>query len=483
MTTEVAAQSSFIMRPHPGPQVQFHLQTDRQVYECMFGGTKGPGKTQSLLQEGLRQINHPGYRAIIFRRTYPRLGEIIDRSFKYFKHLGAKYSDKDISLKIPSWTFPSGAKYAFGHCQNEPDKYNYQGKEFHYLGFDQVEEFTESMYLFLMAQNRTSDKQIKCYIRCTANPGGVGHAWVKKRWIEVCPPNQIKYFKRVEDEDIEVAKTDPLAISRSFVPASVYDNPSIIQNDPTYVKRLEQLPEADKQALLYGNWDVFKGQFFKMWRKAHHVIEREVNPEWGKFLSLDYGYGAPASVGWWQIDYDGNIHRYREFYSEGYTYQRLAEKVKSLTPESEKISYCVADPAIWGDRTHHKDVKEGESGAETMQESWANFTQLIKADNDRIVGWGRMRILLEQNRISCSPSCRDSIRTIPTLIHDETKVEDINSEGEDHAADEWRYAIMSRPISPEKPKPKTERGSLQFIEEQEAFDREQAKLQRGGRTW
>lgn len=425
-----------------------------------------------MLREGLRQIHKPNYRAIIFRRTYPRLGEIIDRSFKYFKHLDAKYSDKDISLKIPAWTFPSGAKYAFGHCQNEPDKYNYQGKEFHYLGFDQIEEFTESMYLFLMAQNRTSDKQIKCYVRCTANPGGVGHAWVKKRWIETCKPNIVSWFKRVEDEDIEVDKLDRLAISRSFVPASVYDNPSIIQNDPNYVKRLEQLPEADKQALLYGNWEVFKGQFFKMWRKMHHVREQEVSPSYIKFLSLDYGYGAPASVGWWQVDYDGNIHRYREFYSEGYTYQALAEKIKSLTPPTEKLDYCVADPAIWGDRAHHKDVREGESGAETMQKVWSNFTSLTKADNDRVVGWGRMRILLEQNKISCAPCCRDSIRTIPTLIHDDTKVEDINSEGEDHAADEWRYAIMSRPIATDRPKPKPVAYSLEAYQERNQRERE-----------
>lgn len=423
----------------------------------MFGGTKGPGKTDCLLREGLRQIHLPNYRAIIFRRTYPRLGEIIDRSFKYFRFNGldGKYSDKDIQLKIPAWTFPSGAKYAFGHCQNEPDKYNYQGKEFHFMGFDQIEEFTETMYLFFMAQNRTSDKQIKCYIRSTANPGGIGHAWVKNRWIDVLKPGETKYFKRVEDEDIEVTKDDPHAVSRSFIPASVYDNPSIIQNDPNYIKRLEQLPEQDKQALLYGNWEVFRGQFFKMWRKVYHVQNKPINPEYSKFLSLDYGYGAPSSVGWWQVDYDGNLHRYRELYKEGYTYQALAEKIKSLTPDNEHLDYCVADPAIWGDRTHHKDAVNGESGAETIQNEWSGFCSLIKGDNDRVIGWGRMRILMQHDsennvRISCSQYCKDSIRTIPTLIHDETKVEDLDSDGEDHAADEWRYAVMSRPVSPVK---------------------------------
>src|SRR6185369_6405722 len=162
----------------------------------------------------------------------PRLGEIIDRSFKYFPGLDAKYSDKDIALKIPAWTFPSGAKYAFGHCQNEQDKYNYQGKEFHFIGFDQLEEFTESQYLYLIAQNRTSDPSIYCWIRSTANPGGIGHGWVKKRFIEQVKSGEVKTFKRINDEDMETSADDPNGVSRSFVFSTLFDNPSITKNDP-----------------------------------------------------------------------------------------------------------------------------------------------------------------------------------------------------------------------------------------------------------
>ena len=255
--------------PHP-IQKAFH---ECPAYEAGFGGCKGGGKTETLLRESLRQMDNPQYRAIIFRRTYPRLGEIIDRSHKYFKGMGFVYSGKDIKLGLPAWTTRSGAKIAFGHCQHEQDKYNFQGKEFHYMGFDQVEEFTETQFLFLVAQNRTSNKDIRCYVRCTMNPGGVGHGWVKKRYIDCLKPLETKYFKRIEDEDTECSKDDEQGISRCFVPASVYDNPSIIDNDPMYVRRLEQLPEIDKQALLHGNWDVFAGQFFSEWRKAIHVIE------------------------------------------------------------------------------------------------------------------------------------------------------------------------------------------------------------------
>ena len=465
---QILSQKVLQWRPHPGPQEQFHLQTDLGAYETLFGGTKGPGKTDSILREGLRQVHIPGYRAIIFRRTYPRLGEIIDRSFKYFAGLGATFSSKDQQIGLPAWTFKSGAKYAFGHCQNEQDKYNYQGKEFHYMGFDQIEEFTESQFLFLMAQNRTSDKAIKCYIRATANPGGIGHAWVKKRYIDSLVPGQIKYFKRVEDEDIEVTKDDTHGISRSFIPASVYDNPSIIQNDPQYLRRLEQLPETDKQALLYGNWEVFKGQFFKMWRKYHHVIEHDIHPVFKKFISLDYGYGAPSCALWWQVNFEGHLHAYRELYQEGLTYEQLARKIKELTHHNEHIDYCVADPAIWGDKSHHTDTIKGESGAETMAGVFRDFTSILKADNDRIIGWGRLRILLDENKISFSPRCKNLIRTLPTLIHDEVRVEDLDTDGEDHASDSARYGVMSRTIKSEIPKEVSSVKSLDWFNRLEA---------------
>lgn len=354
------------------------------------------------------------------------------------------------------------------------------------MGFDELSQFNESQYLYITAQNRgTKESKIRCYVRATFNPGGIGHAWVKKRFIDtlfdpVTPRRvQKKYFKRVDDEDVETDQFDKDALSRSFVFSTLHDNPSIAQD---YLRKLRQLSTADQKAFIEGDWDSFQGQFFKMWRKPVHVQRKEINPHYSKFLSLDYGYGAPASVGWWQIDYDGNLHRYREFYKEGYTYEALARKVREMTPEGEIIDYCVADPAIWGDRTHHRDAIEGQSGAETMNSVWNGFTTLVKADNDRIIGWGRLRERMTPNDkgivgISCSPECRDSIRTIPTLIHDETDVEDLNTEGEDHAADEWRYAVMSRPVATQKPEPKPEKGSLEYYDQKAEYQRLMKELE------
>lgn len=404
-------------------------------------------------------MDNQAYRGVIFRRTFPRLGEIIDRSHKYYRKLGGVYSGSDSTLKLPAWTFRSGAKVAFSHCQNEEDKYNHQGREWHFIGFDQLEEFTETQYLYLIAQNRTSEKSIRCYIRSTANPGGVGHSWVKRRFIDCLKPYEIKRFKRVNDEDIECDESDPVGISRSFVPATVYDNPSLTTNDPGYVSRLEQLPEIDKQALLYGNWEIFKGQFFKMWRNSIHVKDKAVLPGHFKFLALDYGYSKPSAVGWWAVDFDGNLHQYRELYVEGLTYEKLAHRIIEETPSDERMEYCVADPAIWGDRKHHSDGVKGESGAETMQAVFKDFTTLVKADNSRVTGWGRMRIMMEpkkdqfgmmSSRMTWAPECKHSVRTIPAMIHDDRIPEDMDSDGEDHAADESRYAVMSRPVTAER---------------------------------
>lgn len=450
-------------RPFP-VQEKFH---ECSAYEVLFGGAKGPGKTESLLREATRQVDKPNYRGVIFRRTYPRLGEVRDRSFKYYKGMGATYSGDDKLLGLPSWTFPSGAKIAFSHLQREEDKWNHHGKEWHFIGFDEVAEFTESQYLFLMLQNRTSDKEILTYIRSTANPGGVGHAWVKRRFIDSCKPGIVHWFKKVDDEDIECGKDDPLALSRAFIPATVYDNPALLEGDPGYIRKLEASNEAERRAFLLGDWDVFAGQYFTMWRKNRHIIDKEINREFNKFISLDYGYKAPSSVGWWQVDYDGGIHRYRELYKEGLSYERLAETILEMTTDDEQIDYLVADPAIWGDRARHKD-NLGESGAETMQNVFGHWTQIIRADNNRLTGWGRMKIMLDKDLLTVSPNCKDLIRTLPSMVHDDKKVEDLNTEGEDHAVDDVRYAVMSRPDTTEKAPPATKAWTEAWWDKQEA---------------
>ncbi|MBI3615030.1 MAG: hypothetical protein HY211_00765 [Candidatus Omnitrophica bacterium] len=449
-------------RPHPGPQ-EFFLNLWQVCFEALFGGAKGPGKTDAIVMEATRQLDHPRYRGVIFRRTYPQLQEIMDRCHRWYSSLGGMFNSQE-----RRWRFPSGATIFLAHCQHEDDKYNYQGHEYQFMGFDQLEQFTESQYLFLISQVRTIDPSIRCYVRATANPGGVGHAWVKRRFIEGKRPNQI--YK----ESFTLPNGQILVLTRCFVPATIHDNPTLVKSDPRYLAWLQSLPEKERKAFLEGNWDVMEGQFFDIWNSSIHVIPTVRPPEgFQKFISLDYGYSKPASAGWWYTDYDGRMVRYREVYSERLIYSELAELILSVTDRNEQIAYCVADPSIWDDRQHHWGTIHGESGAETMQKIFGQRIRLIRGDNRRIIGWNRMRERLKPFQgqggmwtanLLVMDSCRDFIRTLPGLIHDEHNPEDLDTSGEDHAADETRYAVMSRPQATPAPTAKSpeERETQEF---------------------
>jgi len=429
-------------RPHAGPQEEAFRNF--WVFEILYGGAKGGGKTDWLLFDFLDPdlMSNPNYRGIIFRRTFPRLREIIDRSQQWFMTL-ATYGKNE-----RCWTFPTGAKLFFAHCQYEESKYDYQGHEYQYMGFDQLEEFNESQYEFLKVQARTSDDNIPVRIRATANPGNVGHLWVKRRFVDDRQPMAI--YK------------DKLGLTRMFIPAIIYDNPSLMNNDPMYVKRLESLPEQDRKALLEGDWNIFAGQYFKEWRPDVHIIEPYYIPKiWKRFVAGDYGHKKPSSVGWYAVNPEGGLIRYREIYEEGLYYDELAEKICDLSAD-EQINYAVFDPAIFGDKQHHskkKDSREGKSGGEIMQEAVRNWFEdkkrpddsflVTRADNRRIEGWRQLKSLLRivdgDSNFKIFSTCTHFTTVFPANVHDPHRPEDLNTNGEDHNADEARYAVMSRP--------------------------------------
>lgn len=456
------------------PQPRQALFLKSCAYEAGYGGAKGGGKTDALLADAVSQITNPRYKAIIFRRTYPKLQEIIDRSMRLFNGYAKWAGDRH------RWTFPTGATLTFAHCQNEADKYNYQGQEYHFIGFDQLEEFTQSIYEFLIAQNRTSDPSIKCYIRATFNPGNIGHAWVKARFVDLLQPDgQVRYFRRAGEKDTQCDKHDEGAMSRAFIFAKVHDNQILLKSDPQYISRLQILPEATRRALLEGDWDAFEGQYFKEWDRTIHVIPYREYSEMARslpvsrFIASDYGFKNPSSTGWYAVFPDGQIIRYREMYKTGLTYEQLAEDVLKMTPQSEKIDYWTCDPAIQGDKSHHKEAKDGEargrSGYDILCEKVAGRFPVLLADNRRVVGWTRLHELLEVYQdqfdkknalLRITDNCLQLIRTLPTMVFDDSNPEDLNTDGEDHAVDELRYAVMSRQIVPKNmpvaPTPKDE---------------------------
>lgn len=485
------------------PQPKQAKALKSSVFELLYGGAKGGGKSDALLMGATRYIKNPNYKALILRRTFPQLQELIDRSHKWFDK-AAWNGD------LHRWTFPSGAFIQFGHCKSEEDKYNYQGHEYQYLGFDQLEQFTQTQYELLTAQVRSVDPTILCFIRSTANPGGVGHTWVKQRFIDKCLPDGTpRYFKKVNDEDVEITPDDPNALSRAFVFANILDNPILLSNDPAYLARLNSLPEKLRRALKEGDWDVFEGQFFNEWRRSIHVIPSFNHLQlYNTIIGLDYGYSKPSSVGWYAVLPDGALVRYRELYIEKKTYEELikialARSVNPITRQPEKVEYMVADPAIWGDKKHHEEPKEGftrgESGFDVMNKVVDGRFPILRADNRRIVGWGRMHEYLQpcsnqfgqvSARLLVTANCTNFIRTISGLVHNESNPEDVNTDGEDHPADEARYVIMSRPVLPVIPQPTTitpaedfwgrvERDRLRFTQDKLGEEAEAEVLEQG----
>lgn len=432
--------------PHEGPQTDF---CSRGEFEVLFGGAAGPGKTDCLIMEATRFVYHPRYRAIILRRTFPQLQEIIDRTRTWYPLIDPKAVFRATEHR---WYFPSGATIQLGHMQHEPDKYNYQGKEFHFVGFDEVTQFTEGQYLYLFSRTRSTVTELPSRIRSTTNPGGIGHLWCKKRFIDVAKPGE--------------TYVDPeTGLSRVFIPAKLQDNPTLLANDPGYVQRLMSLPPIERMRLLEGTWDIFEGQVFtELSQRVHGCEPFQIPPEWEKFMVLDWGYAKPFSVGWYAVDYDGVLYRYREYYGckdgeEDKGLRMTAPEVARgiLEREKEKVRYRIADPACWN-ATPKKDKTLGPSVVEDMAKEGVHF---LKADNNRELGKLQVhqRLKIEEKRnadgevIEEHPQViifNDQVgfwRTMPMLRADEKNIEDVDTNQEDHIYDEFRYACMSRPIT------------------------------------
>ena len=422
--------------------------------EALYGGAAGGGKSEALVAEALRQAHIPHYRALILRKTYPELSELIDKSQRYYRGAfpGAQWSEAR-----HMWRFPSGAKIYFGAMQHTNDRFKYQGRAYDYIAFDELTHFTQDEYLYLLSRNRASGPGTRVYLRASANPGGIGHGWVKARFLTPAPPMQTIW------EDVQVRTPDGAVHtarrSRIFVPSTVFDNQILLQNDPAYAARLAALPDADRRALLYGDWDAFAGQVFSEWRAdpAHyadrrytHVVDPVPIPRgWRVVRGFDFGYSRPFSVGWWAISPDGALCRIRELYgctgtpNEGVRWEpaRIAREIKKIEQDDPNIRgrtvRGVADPSIF-------DESRGESVAQMMEREGIFFD---RGDNSRIAGKMQVhhRLAFDQNGapgLTVFSTCRHFIRTVPALVYDPVNVEDVNTAMEDHIYDEMRYVVM-----------------------------------------
>lgn len=331
--------------------------------------------------------------------------------------------------------FSTGALFRTGHLRDENAYEKYQGHEYHRILVEELTQIpSEERYLKLISSCRSSCPDIDPQVFATTNPGGPGHGWVKKRFVDVSPP-QIPYL------DPDTGRT------RIFIPAKVSDNPALMTNDPGYLAFLNGLPEPLRSAWRDGNWDIFVGQYFKHWDRRVHVVDPFPIPShWKRYRSIDYGSQAPSDVSWWVVDEKGKSYCYRQLYASDLTYEELAEKMKQMTPADEVIQYTVADPSIC--RKREQMGRTFLTGAEIMAKQGV---YIVNGDNNRIEGWRRLSALLKHQKIAWFSTCLKAIETIPALIHDMRNPEDVDSDCEDHHADSCRYFIMSRPQLAIKP--------------------------------
>ena len=430
--------------PKPNPkQERFLLDKHRHVG---FGGARGGGKSWAIRTKAdLLANRYHGIRICIVRRTYPELEEnhIVPLKKQLFGR--ATYNKQE-----KKFTFKNGSTIKFQYCKNDGDLDNFQGVEFDIIFIDEATQFTEYQLKCIAASCRgTNNFPKRVYYTC--NPGGPGHGYIKRIFID-------RRYQDNENPD-----------DYSFTQALVQDNKVLMEMDPEYIKNLEALPPKLRRAWLEGDWDIFEGQFFEDFiddpehyqdRKWTNVIEPFEIPEgWKIYRSYDYGYAKPFSVGWWAVDYDGVLYRIMEMYGctgepnvgVKWTADKQAKEIRRIETthpwlKGKKI-YGPADPAIWEAQA------DGISIQEVMTRNGVIFQ---RGANARIPGWQQVhyRLAFDENGYSMFyvfNNCKNFIRTIPLLMYDEHKAEDLDTELEDHIADETRYMCMARPITPRKP--------------------------------
>ncbi len=455
--------------PEPSPKQSLFLSDEHRYIG--YGGARGGGKSWSIrLKACLLALYYDGIRICIVRRSFPELEE---NHIKPLKTL-LNSSDENKSNRIATYNeskkvfkFKNGSEILLKYCETDKDAERFQGIEFDVLFIDEATHQTEERFVKMNSSVRgTNSFPHRTYITC--NPGGVGHTWVKRRFVD-------RRFKETENPD-----------DYSFIQAFVQDNKALMELDPGYVKELEALPPKLRTAWLEGSWDVFEGQFFEEFvddpnhyldRRFTHVIESfEIPRDWPIYRSFDWGFNKPYSCAWWTVDYDGRLYRILESYgctgtpNEGvkWNQNKVFETIAAIEKEHRwlkgKQIFGIADPSIWASNG-------GISIVEVANKHGVYFT---KGDNQRIPGWMQVhyRLSFDEEGLPMMyifNTCKDFIRTMPELQFSTTNPEDLDTTGEDHIADETRYMCMARPIKP------------QIKEEKKPFGDDPLDLQKGYR--
>jgi phage terminase large subunit len=413
----------------------------------LFGGAAGPGKSKALLMEAIVQANdNTGVNTLLLRRTFPELEQSL---LLYFRRDVPRelYLNFNDAKHVVTWL--NGSTTRFGYCAAENDVYQYQGAEFLFIGIDELTLFTLRQWQFLTSRNRCPVPGTFPNMAGATNPGNIGHAWVKSLWIDKQPAGGMENPEHYDPDDYD------------FIPARVHDNP-IYAADENYLKTLAALPSHLRRAFLDGDWDVFAGQYFDRFDVTHHVAraeEIEWKPWWPRWISIDWGFEHPAAT-YWHAAAPGRdesapkqtVVTYREYVTHRTAPRDLAHEIiaRSLASNDrdaqtnshprEKIDAIYLSPDAFARRTDEASI------ADQMGDVFAaaGFPRPVPADNDRIGGWMLMYQMLDANEWLLTDNCIELIRTIPTLVRDMARVEDVEKMEGDDPADAARYGLKSR---------------------------------------
>ena len=431
-------------------QLLFH---NSAADEVLYGGAAGGGKSTAVVADALvKCCRTPGVSAWLFRRTYPELDDtLVAIARRLMPQEVGSYSAAAHEVRLRN-----GSVMKFRHVQRDDDVYRYQGAEMQYLYIDELTHFPKGVYDYLKTRVRARREiRVKPLVRCTSNPGGPGHGWVKQRFVDPQPQGGIidcpVYSAHLGKTKIRTVQ---------FIPALATDNPHLASE---YLYELEQKPKALRDALLLGKWDAFEGQAFTEWLddpehysdgiNTHVISPIPIPRHWRRWRSFDFGYSKPFSVGWWAVDGRGRVYRYAEWYgwdgtaNHGARLDPAAIALGILEREREmepNMGYTgIADPSIF-------DESRGHSVARQMANAGVHF---LRGDNKRIPGkmelHYRLRLQDGQPGLYVFSTCKQFIRTIPALVCGTNRPEDIDTDGEDHIYDETRYFLMEHPAGHE----------------------------------
>lgn len=450
-----------------------------------YGGAKGGGKSHGLRNIMLyRRFQYPGTTGAIFRKTYDELeGNIIRPLLAQYPGLSRYYNKSAHLLTLPNRSF-----LEFNHCARDTDVEKYQGREFHDLAVEEAGQWPEDWFQTLRGSSRSSIPGVKTRILLTGNPGGLGHKWLKRLFIER------DFNERERPEDYH------------FIPAKVWDNPALVENDPDYIANLQAEPnEALRRAYLEGDWDIFAGQYFSEFRRSVHVLPADFTPEpwWTRFGAYDHGYVHPAIFGDFAVDGDGNLYLCREWAAPRCRVDQIAEGIHKLMGEDFKKIQTI--------HCGHDVFSPGRSGGPSVSEEFRKLpahiriTNMVRANISRVQGAQRLRqylawqnlstweetingvltpVKMKGPRLFIHPSCVRTIECLPRMIHDPNNPEDVlkvdATDNDPWAGDDpydmIRYGTMSRPAISHRPKPEVKESSgawfkQRMSEQQRMMDR------------